>query len=84
MFKLIVFLVIIFINCFYFVFFLFRCIVGMAEKVREAAARGETAKLERLLNDDNKPLPDEVSKLFLSHFMNMLNSHTILLMIVIL
>ncbi|XP_044014409.1 ankyrin repeat domain-containing protein 6 [Aphidius gifuensis] len=31
----------------------------MAEKVREAAARGETAKLERLLSDDNKPLPDE-------------------------
>lgn len=33
----------------------------MAEKVREAAARGETARLARLLGDGVKPLPDEVS-----------------------
>ncbi|KAK0159713.1 hypothetical protein PV327_010799 [Microctonus hyperodae] len=32
----------------------------MAEKVREACARGETARLTRLLDDDDvKPLPDE-------------------------
>ncbi|KAK0159927.1 hypothetical protein PV328_007387 [Microctonus aethiopoides] len=31
----------------------------MAEKVREACARGETGRLTRLLDDDVKPLPDE-------------------------
>ncbi|KAK0088716.1 hypothetical protein PV325_010984 [Microctonus aethiopoides] len=35
------------------------CVLGMAEKVREACARGETGRLTRLLDDDVKPLPDE-------------------------
>ncbi|XP_034949834.1 ankyrin repeat domain-containing protein 6 [Chelonus insularis] len=31
----------------------------MAEKIQEAAARGDTAKLSRLLDEGAKPLPDE-------------------------
>lgn len=33
----------------------------MAEKVREASARGDATRLARLLDDGVKPLPDEVS-----------------------
>lgn len=33
----------------------------MAEKLREAAARGDAARVARLLDEDIKPLPDEVS-----------------------
>ena len=33
----------------------------MAEKVREASARGDATRLARLLDDGAKPLPDEVS-----------------------
>ena len=33
----------------------------MAEKLREAAARGDVARVARLLDEDIKPLPDEVS-----------------------
>ncbi|XP_063974684.1 ankyrin repeat domain-containing protein 6 isoform X2 [Diachasmimorpha longicaudata] len=36
-----------------------QCVIGMAEKVRQAAARGEIALLARLLSDGIKPLPDE-------------------------
>ncbi|KAG7208504.1 hypothetical protein KM043_014727 [Ampulex compressa] len=32
---------------------------GMAEKLREAAARGDNARVARLLDEDVKPLPDE-------------------------
>lgn len=32
----------------------------MAEKLREAAARGDVARVTRLLDEDVKPLPDEV------------------------
>jgi len=32
----------------------------MAEKLREAAARGDVARVTRLLDDNVKPLPDEV------------------------
>ena len=32
---------------------------GMAEKLREAAARGDAARVARLLDEDIKPLPDE-------------------------
>lgn len=42
----------------------------MAEKLREAAARGDVARVARLLDEDIKPLPDEVSLLlrfFLYH-----------------
>ncbi|XP_012278218.1 ankyrin repeat domain-containing protein 6 isoform X2 [Orussus abietinus] len=35
------------------------CVAGMAEKVRDAASRGDAARLERLLDDGVKPLPDE-------------------------
>lgn len=34
----------------------------MAEKIREASARGEITRLTRLLDDGIKPLPDEVNK----------------------
>lgn len=43
-----------------FLFFC-RCVAGMAEKLREAAARGDVARVARLLDEDIKPLPDEVS-----------------------
>lgn len=32
----------------------------MAEKLREAAARGDVARVTRLLDENVKPLPDEV------------------------
>ncbi|XP_043517369.1 myotrophin-like, partial [Frieseomelitta varia] len=35
------------------------CVAGMAEKLREAAARGDVARVARLLDEDIKPLPDE-------------------------
>lgn len=35
----------------------------MAEKLREAAARGDVARVARLLDEDIKPLSDEVSLL---------------------
>lgn len=44
----------------HFLFF-YRCVAGMAEKLREAAARGDVARVARLLDEDIKPLPDEVS-----------------------
>lgn len=44
----------------------------MAEKVREACAHGETARLTRLLDDDVKPLPDEVTKLIKNNFINII------------
>lgn len=47
----------------HFLFFC-RCVAGMAEKLREAAARGDVARVARLLDEDIKPLPDEVSFLF--------------------
>lgn len=47
----------------HFLFFC-RCVAGMAEKLREAAARGDVARVARLLDEDIKPLPDEVSSLF--------------------
>lgn len=37
-----------------------RCATGMAEKLREAAARGDVARVTRLLDENVKPLPDEV------------------------
>ncbi|XP_043274602.1 ankyrin repeat domain-containing protein 6 isoform X2 [Venturia canescens] len=36
-----------------------RCVTGMAEKVREASARGDATRLSRLLDDGSKALPDE-------------------------
>lgn len=50
----------------HFLFFC-RCVAGMAEKLREAAARGDVARVARLLDEDIKPLPDEVSFLFFSN-----------------
>ncbi|KOX72868.1 hypothetical protein WN51_01885 [Melipona quadrifasciata] len=38
-----------------------KCVAGMAEKLREAAARGDVARVARLLDEDIKPLPDEVT-----------------------
>lgn len=40
--------------------FCYRCAIGMAEKLREAAARGDIARVTRLLDENIKPLPDEV------------------------
>lgn len=40
--------------------FCYRCATGMAEKLREAAARGDVARVKRLLDENVKPLPDEV------------------------
>jgi len=38
----------------------YRCAIGMAEKLREAAAHGDVDRVARLLNENVKPLPDEV------------------------
>ncbi|XP_067216394.1 ankyrin repeat domain-containing protein 6 isoform X2 [Linepithema humile] len=39
--------------------FCYRCAIGMAEKLREATARGDVARVTRLLDENIKPLPDE-------------------------
>lgn len=38
----------------------YRCAIGMAEKLREAAAHGDVDRVAQLLNENVKPLPDEV------------------------
>jgi len=38
----------------------YRCAIGMAEKLREAAAHGDVDRVACLLNENVKPLPDEV------------------------
>ncbi|KYM93112.1 hypothetical protein ALC53_00345 [Atta colombica] len=37
----------------------YRCAIGMAEKLREAAAHGDVDRVACLLNENVKPLPDE-------------------------
>ena len=53
----------------------YRCAIGMAEKLREAAAHGDVDRVACLLNENVKPLPDEVW-LFTSQIFQVFSQYT--------